>query len=236
MNRNQCTSATSSTSVVEPLLSKVVKLCILSHVTEDAAIEMVRKAYAAERSASREVSMLTEESSENIFILGQILSEWHQNPRFLDEIGVPRALNLVSGEFAELCSAASVHYAPEKILELLTQAGAVEVQDSELRILRRDLIMDFAHPAAVRRAIAVSTAFASTLHHNLTRSVSEPGLFERTVSATRLHKRHIPSLLAYLALHGQSFLEDLDSWMTSRATTDSDATIGVGVYTFVSKT
>jgi hypothetical protein len=167
------------------------------------------------------------------FIAAQVLSEWHQNSSFLDEKGNPNSLSLGAGEFAKLCTTASVHVAPEDVLDLLEQAGVVTIDGDRVSALRRDLIMDYAHPAAVTRAIRLSADFASTLHHNLSRNVREPGLFERAVVSTKLARRQIPSLLAFLSVHGQSFLEDLDAWMAARDTSRGGPAVGVGVYLFV---
>ena len=124
---------------------------------------------------------------------------------------------------------------PNRLLQLLAQAGAIRIEGNRAIAQRRELVMDYAHPAAVNRAIQLSADFASTLHHNLSRDARDPGRFERAVVTTRLSCRHVPSLLAYLRIHGQSFLEDLDEWMAARESVEAGTPIGVGVYLFVGR-
>jgi hypothetical protein len=189
---------------------------------------MFRAAYQDSQAPS-----LTEGTGElDAFVAAQVLSEWHQNPRFLTSTGAAAPLN--SEDFERLCRTASATASARMVLQLLSEAGAVQMDSGVVSPLRRELILGDNHPEGVKRAVALSAGFASTLNHNLTRSVRDPRRFERTVVNTRLAKRHIPPLLAYLSVHGQSFLEDLDAWMSARESGDSGPTIGVGVYLFVS--
>ena len=103
------------------------------------------------------------------------------------------------------------------------------------RISAIDQSFDRLCASAVARATHLAAEFVSTLTHNLTRPVSEPSRFERTVVSSKLSPRSVPALLAYLSLHGQAFLEDLDSWMSSRESSETASEVGVGVYLYVRK-
>ena len=220
-------------TAIQTLLQRVANLCVLGQVPEDVAAQMFREAYADARVKTHESVGGKSDSGVDAFVGAQVLSEWHQNSGFLDRDGNPRTLSVSAGEFGKLCATASGQSRPERVLDLLDQAGAVTIEGDRVSPHRRELIMDYAHPAAVTRAIHLSAEFAATLHHNLSRSVQEPGLFERTVVSTKLTHRQVPSLLAYLSVHGQSFLEDLDAWMSARESTTSGPSLGVGVYLFV---
>lgn len=220
-------------AAVESLLRSVAKLCVLGHVSEDVAAQMFREAYRHARSHAATNELRADDTNVDTFAAGQVLSEWHQNSEFLDEAGNPRPLSIPAGEFSALCEKASVEAKPNRLLDLLVEAGTVTIHGDRATANRRELIMDYAHPAAVTRAIRLSGDFASTLHHNLSRNVREPGLFERTVVSAKIAQRQIPSLLAYLSVHGQSLLEDIDSWMSARESANANTTIGVGVYLFV---
>jgi hypothetical protein len=220
-------------AAVQALLRKVADLCVLAQVSRDAAEKMFREAYAAAESHAKIQPQSQLAGDTDPFIAAQVLSEWHQNSAFLDRDGNPSSLSISGGEFAKLCAIASVQVDPDKTLDLLSQAGVVSVDNDRVSAKRRELIMDYAHPAAVTRAIRLSAEFASTLHHNLSRNVREPGLFERAVVSTTLARRQIPSLLAFLSVHGQSFLEDLDAWMAARDSSTPGPSVGVGVYLFV---
>jgi len=202
-------------------------------VSEDAAVRAIRNSYVRAREQEAAPAVDNADESMDAFVAGQVLSEWHQNGQFLDSEGAPRPLSLSAGEFTALCRTASVSVAADRVLELLKRAEAAEVEGDRVSARRRELILDCAHPASIMRAIRLSAEFATTLNQNLSRGVQEPRLFERTVVSTKLAKMHVPSLLAYLNIHGQSFLEDLDAWMSAREGAASGPAVGIGVYVFV---
>jgi hypothetical protein len=214
---------------VYELLQQVARLCALGHVREEVAVEMLRDGFKQ----ATEALDTGESAGIDAFVAGQVLGEWHQNARFLDTDGRPAPLSVSAGRFAELCRTASIEVDDSSVLSLLTQADAVSVQGDLLIANRRDLILDHNHPAALARAVHLTTGFVSTLNHNLTRSIRDPRRFERTVLNVKLSQRHLPALLGYMSVHGQSFLEDLDSWMSARESTDPGPTVGVGLYLFV---
>ena len=224
-------TALSSSSSLESLLHQVAKLCAVGYLPEATAFRIFRDAY---NRASSDISSPDSEESD-AFIAAQVLTEWHQNPAFLDTEGKPRELSITANEFSTLCNSASDAADASRILELLLHAGAMELRGKSALATRRELIIGDTHPAAVSRAVRLSSEFISTLTHNLARPMSEPSRFERTVVTSKLAARNVPSLLAYLSLHGQAFLEDLDSWMSARETADSGTEVGVGVYLYVRK-
>jgi hypothetical protein len=180
---------------------------------------------------------MRESSGADPFAAAQVLSEWHQNTRFTDGDGAPARLSLSKGDFRQLCEAAARNSDADRLLEILQHAEAVKIYDDEIVATRRELILGDTHPASVARAARLSAEFVTTLTHNLTRSVSEPHRFERTVVSSKLASRNVPSLLAYLSVHGQAFLEDLDAWMSTREaeTISNESEVGVGVYLYVRK-
>jgi hypothetical protein len=216
------------TTTVEDLLQNVGRLCALRRLPEDAAVEFLRAGYRHARVTAQDHAR--EEA--DVFSASQILSEWHENSAFLAPNGRPATLSIAAGEFRRLCESASVESDASALLELLLAADAVRQNGDSLAATRRELIVGEGHPEGVTRAIKMSGCFISTLNHNLLRQVSEPRRFERSVASSRLSMRQLPALLAYMSLHGQSFLEDLDSWMSSRESEQTTSTIGVGVYVF----
>jgi hypothetical protein len=198
---------------------------------EAVAVQAFRDAYhtAAEALATRS------SADSDAFSAAQVLSEWHQNTAFLDQDGLPVRISATDRSFAQLCASACESADPENMLEILIHAGAVERSGGELVVSRRELILGDTHPASVARATHLAAEFISTLTHNLTRQVSAPSRFERTVVSSKLSPRSVPSLLAYLSLHGQAFLEDLDSWMSSRESSETGSEVGVGVYLYARK-
>ena len=219
----------SAGAAAQSLLTQVAQLCVISKVSESDAIEMFRAAF---HDAGR-AEPVPLRADDEAFVAAQVLSEWHQNSDYLDADCNPKPLSLRDDEFAGLCRSASVRAEPNTLLDLLLQAGAVRIDNEFVAATRRQFILGDTHPVAVARALRLCAGFSSTLNYNLKRSVSEPSRFERSVVNVRLGPRHIPALLGYLSVHGQSFLEDLDSWMSSRETNCADSVVGVGVYIFV---
>jgi hypothetical protein len=212
----------------ESLLSEVAAICAVNRISEARAIEMFSTAF---RRAQNEYPPM-ESDEPQMFLAAQVLSEWHQNPKFLNANGTPKKLSLTEGSFRELCLSISANCTPDHVLDLLVHAGAVKKTDTNIEALRREIVIGDSHPAAAARAIRLAASFLSTLKHNLTRNVREAPRFERSVVSHNFSDRHIPSLLAYLSLHAQSFLEDIDSWMDSRTSKPDGRQVGVGIYFF----
>lgn len=217
---------------MERTFQSIAALCVNENVTEETAVLLLRSAFAEPKGTLAPLSSNKVDS----FIGAQVLSEWHQNPKFLTSSGDPAPLSISDGTFASLCNATAAQHDTQAIIDLLIRAGAAEVIGDTVVSKTRDLVIaGNDHPAAARRATWLCSEFLSTLTHNLTKAADSPGRFERTAVSVRLHERHIPSLLAYLGVHGQSFLEDVDSWMSARQSKERCATVGVGVYLFVAK-
>jgi hypothetical protein len=204
-------------------------LCALANVTEEDAMDLFRAGYR-----SAEVTEIRDsESPVDPMEASQVLSEWHENTGFLRDDGSPAELSLRAGEFQELCRAAAVDSSASEILDLLTRTASIRRDGDRIAATRRDVIVGDGRPASVTRAVRILGHLASTFTHNLTRESGQPGRFERSVASRRLAERQLPALMAYLAAHGESFLEDLDSWMAARESGAVVPTIGVGIYLFV---
>jgi hypothetical protein len=222
------TSVSDSQGAVKALLREVANLCVLGHITQDAATSIFCDALHRASAALATPPC----DAVDAFVAAQALGEWHTNTRFLDRYGGPASLSISAGEFTALCQTASAKADDVSVLKFLKQADAVSVNGDNVRATRRDLILAFGHPGAVARAIRLATGFSRTLNHNLTSSLNQPNCFERTVVNTKHAKRQLPALYAYLSVHGQSFLEDLDSWMSSRESEVDGPRVGVGLYLF----
>ena len=224
---SQCTE--SPRQSVHRLLEEIARLCTLARVTEDAAVKSLRSGFQQ----SKMSSIPNVAGAVDPFVASQVLSEWHENAEFLTVDGAPAELSVIDGQFGELCEEAAVKSDAFELLELLIHAGAVRRAGDIVSVTRRELIVGENHPAGVSRGVRMLRDLASTLNHNLTRIDDEPGRFERSVANSKLSVRQLPALLAYLSVHGQSFLEDLDSWMAARESETASPTIGVGLYLFV---
>lgn len=221
-------TASDAQHIVAAMLREITKLCVLGRVPREVAIDLFRE----ELDRASESIEAPQYEDVDAFDAGHTLGEWHNNTRFLDRSGKPAPLAIAIGEFDELCRVASRNAEPSRVLNFMTRAGAASVHDGVATATRRGIILASGDPGAVARAIELATAFSNTLVRNLTREINQPSYFERTVVNTVLAKRHVPALLAYLSVHGQSFLEDLDSWMSSRESHLEASRVGVGLYFF----
>lgn len=216
---------------IERLLQEVAALCAVNQFSEQDALATFSSAFKNAQSAYGSQGS----NSPEIFSAAQVLSEWHQNPLYLTRDGMPKSLSLNAGEFDSLCKTTRTTSDATHILELLIHAGAVKKSCDHVFALRREIIIGDSHPAAAARAVKVAASYLSTLKHNLTRNVRDAPHFERTVVMPFFGERHIPSLLAYLSVHAQSLLEDLDSWMETRSADTDGTEVGVGIFYFKSE-
>jgi hypothetical protein len=213
------------------LIRQVAKLCALANIPEEKLAAELRDVYKKNRFENG----LTEPSENEALVAAQVLGEWYENSRFLNSSALPKQLSIKAGEFKSLCEIADLRAEPKRILQLLQDSGAVSIESDLVSPICREFIPNREDPAAVGRAIGISSEFTSTLTKNVTRNNKDTALFERTVVSEKLTPRNMSSLLAYLNVHGQSFLEDLDAWMTSREEADEGFSVGVGVYLFINE-
>lgn len=213
----------------QEFLEELARFCSLARLPEEAAISTIRAAYRRQPSVDKPRPPGFVDS------LGaaQVLSAWHEHARFLGSDGMPAALLLSKGQFLKLCQASGIDSNADEVLELLVKSGAVRRDGDKITATRRHLIVGDNQPVGITRAVRMVQGLLSTVNHNLSRGPDEPGRFERSVANRRLSAKQIPALLAHLNIHGQSFLEDLDSWMSARESDDAPATIGVAVYLYV---
>jgi len=216
---------------VRTLITEIAHLCALAGVPESYVFRTFSEAFCAAPGAR---GNLLQDCADPVFA-SQVLTHWHESERFLGTDGSPRRLSLAAGEFAELCAATGDRSRASSALDLLLASGAVHRHDDNISAIRRDVIVGQSLRSSVDLVFRLCGEFAKTLNYNLTRSEDEPRLFERTALSTRFAARHVPALLAYLALHGEGFLEDVDNWMKTRDSDSEGMTVGVGVHLFLSK-
>jgi hypothetical protein len=215
---------------VRTLLAEIAHLCALANVSESDVLPIFSEAF---RAASRVRGYLLHDRADPVFA-SQVLTHWHDSEAFLDTDGSPRKLSLAVHEFEELCAAAGDRSRASSALNLLLASGAVCQHADMLSAVRRDVIVGQSLRSSVDLGIRLCGEFARTLNYNQTRSGDAPRLFERTALSTRFAPRHVPALLAYLSLHAEGFLEDIDNWMKARDSDSDSMTVGVGVHLFLS--
>ena len=216
---------------VRVLITEVARLCALANIPESFVVPIFSEAYASAPRASQDFQS---DCADPVFA-SQVLTHWHESDNFLDEDGAPKKLSISANEFEDLCAAAGDRGRASSALALLLASDAICQRGDVVSTVRRDVIVGQSLRSGVDLAIRLCGEFARTLNHNHTRSHDEPRRFERTAVSTRFPSRHVPALLAYLSLHAESFLEDLDNWLKARDTDAETTTVGVGVHLFLSQ-
>jgi len=152
--------------------------------------------------------------------IGELLTEWHQNPKYLDTLGSPMPIPMRGSHrsFRQLADKTVPNMDPKSLLSELTQIGAVSIDKANyIRVNMRSLSVYQDKHLAIQHTLMSLDSFIRTLRHNLNSAVSNSDqLFHRVAWNGDLDAREIPMLKIRVKRRGQSFLESCDNWMTRR--------------------
>lgn len=175
-------------------------------------------------------------------LLVEILQKWHTLPDYVGPYGIPRELEFARPAERCFCSlvalidpTADAHAA----LEELRQAGAVApVGDTRLRAVSRSLMMSApASPRFSEHFGSTLSRFATTLEYNMDAENTDKRLQRRVAADGGLPLELVPAFEKYARTKANEFLLDLDNWLASRISADSDAEdrldAGVNVFLYM---
>ncbi len=179
--------------------------------------------------------------------IGDLLTLWHQDPRFTDDSGNPLPLKFKgrARSFGELARESIPGISAKQVLQDLHELGAVATDSrGYVHPLRRSLNVYQDKELATTYTLSTLRWFIKTLSHNLE---SEPSnadqLFNRIAWNGVFPTKDIPKLKLWLSKHGQSLLLSADNWMMDRAKHEQSrrsdgksAQIAVGLYMAVDET
>ncbi len=165
----------------------------------------------------------------------RVISGWMNDERFLDETGGPRVLPL-DGEadsFQRLCRDYSGDVTMRSMLELLLEAGSVEIAEGGVRLVRRAYVPG-GEPADIIDILATDVSeLIETIDFNMQADPSERR-FQRKVAYTDIPRARLDEFKALTALRAQALLEELDGWLSgaeSEALPDEEKRrVAVAVY------
>jgi hypothetical protein len=163
--------------------------------------------------------------------LARVLAGWFESPEYTDEDGRPRVLPIDGPEpsFAGLVRSFSGDIYPKIILDELLRVGAVRVQkDGSVRALARRYTLGGADAAALQQLGTAARDLFSTLEHNFAAPV-DGRLFDDSVVSVRLNSAAIPLRRQMLHRRGESFLQDVEGWLSERETPSESGTVRAGV-------
>lgn len=174
--------------------------------------------------------------------IGEMLTAWHQNHKFLDASGNPAPIKIrgQAPSFQELARSRVPEIKPPQLLSDLERLGIVATgEDGFVRVLTRSFPACEDKELAKQYTLSSLNDFIMTLRHNLD---SVPAnfdrLFHRIARSDDFDRRQIPALKIRVRRRGQNFLESIDDWLTSNTTAKSSrpvpqsrkAKVSVGVY------
>lgn len=174
--------------------------------------------------------------------IGEMLTAWHQNPRYLDRTGTPAPIKFrgAGPSFQDLAKKKVPGIKPSQLLLKLERLGVVTAdEEGFVQILMRSFPAFEDKELAKQHTLSSLNDFIMTLRHNLD---SVPAnfdqLFHRIAQNNNFDRREIPALKIRVKRRGQHFLESIDDWLTSNATAKSSrqvpqsrkSKVSIGIY------
>jgi len=154
----------------------------------------------------------------------RVLTGWYSDPAYQGPYGIPLELpydsvNPEDPTFVALVKNYSGDMAPRQMLNQLLEAGSVVEVEGRYKAVSRIFIHTKLSASALERLGKVGYRFFSTAARNMDadKESGDRTLFDRAVFADDgCTEAVIEQFRDYLAGKGQTFLEDLDVWFSSR--------------------
>ena len=171
--------------------------------------------------------------------ISQILSAWHTDSEFSDELCQPKNLPATgpTGSFSELLKRYAGDLPHSAIRKEMQQRRLIEELNSgHIRVLKRDYVFSSLDPEIIHQMGATLHDHAATLEHNLNEDRLSAPRFEGMADNATISPKAFNKFQDLVAKRGLSFLEEIDGWLSGNevdANEDADtrtARLGVGIY------
>jgi hypothetical protein len=171
--------------------------------------------------------------------IAQILTGWHVDSEFCDDIGEPLPLKL-DGDGPSLArlfrryAGDMPHGALRK--ELLNLGLIEKTSDGNFVAKSRQYVRKKLDPNIVKYMGVALHEHGTTLAHNIDQERKGPPRFERMASNTNVSSKHVKAFQKLIEERGQELLEEIDEWLSDHEVrpdtrnSDKPVTLGVGVY------
>lgn len=152
----------------------------------------------------------------------RVLTGWYSDPLFQGPYGIPLELPYESGEeetpcFVDLVRRYSGDMAPRQMLNQLVESGSVIEVDGRFKAVNRAYTHSQLSESSIQRLGDVGYRVFSTAAKNIDHEDGQQRHFDRMVYADDgCTADVIEKFDAYIKERGQSFLEELDVWFSSR--------------------
>lgn len=187
----------------------------------------------------REVSRLRKVSVHDPLFLddpmvpvGRVLSEWHQNPQYLDQHGQPKEL-LLDTAFLQLVNQHRGDIPATTIIKELEEHASIEITLGRVKVLSRYFMPFELDSQAIERFGRVMGDLGNAISQNLLATDREQATFEGRAVHELVATTASDAFRKFLERHAMEFLEEMDDWLGDHSERDqSRATrLGVGIYT-----
>ena len=163
----------------------------------------------------------------------RVIGGWVNDPDYQRTDGIPKDL-AYEGEysFSTLVRKYSGDMPVAAMQKALTKSGNIcMTEDNQVRLLSHAYLPSD-DPVEHIGILGTDTAeLIDTINHNIT--ADKQGLrFQRKASNHRVSREAIPAVKRLLARKGQSFLEEIDNYMTEHESDDSDNTAELSISVF----
>jgi hypothetical protein len=169
----------------------------------------------------------------------RLLSGWHQDPDYLDQLGQPLAL-MVDGNgasFAKLCTRYAGDIPATTMMKELKRVGAVEQDaDGKLNARRRYYMPTQFDPQWIMNAGSTFADLGDNINHNLISDADHPSRFLGRATEDSIDPAAIPEFKHFIEQHGQPFLELVDDWLAAHRSEkhvpggDGQVRLGAGLF------
>jgi hypothetical protein len=152
----------------------------------------------------------------------RVLTGWYSDPAFQGPYGIPLELPYESGDseslsFVELVRRYSGDMAPRQMLNQLIESGAIVEVDGRFKAVSRSFKPSKLSPALISRLGSVGHRVFSSAAKNIDSTDTGKRHFDRMVFADDgCSDDVIARFDEYIRVRGQSFLEELDVWFSTR--------------------
>ena len=152
----------------------------------------------------------------------RVLTGWYSDPAFQGPYGIPLEIPYESpdeGEpsFVKLVKQYSGDMAPRQMLNQLLESGSVVEVEGRYKVVSRTFTHAKLSASLIQRLGSVGYRVFSSAAENIDKQDSGTGQFDRMVFADDGCTDEVIELFdQYIKERGQSFLEDLDVWFSSR--------------------
>jgi hypothetical protein len=180
--------------------------------------------------------------------IGELLTIWHQDARYLDELGNPKPIKRKGRQpsFQSLVRLSVPSLNEAYLLTELDRLGAVTVgKDNLVNVHMRSFPAYEDKGLAIQHTLTTLDGFIRTLRHNLDSLPSNSDqLFHRIARRGDFDADEIPALKVRVKRHGQNFLESFDNWLSQNSISRSKkndrrkrkANVSIGIYLSIDET